>query len=478
MKSVVMIAYFFPPEGSAGSYRPLRFVRHLAKNGWRTSVIAADPYRYERYDPDLLSSVPSETEVVRVRARDPWQALQAWREQRFNETVSGVSVEAADEMREAQYKPLRSLVRTAVRTAEACFYQPDLAKYWIPPAVETTIDLCRRQRADVIWATAGPVSAWVVARQVSHRVGLPYVLDLRDPHGLSYYDVEIRRPSWVQHKNWHTMYQLFKAARSVVFLFDSVAESYCRAFPGALDPNKIHIIANGYEGTIEEFTPPDDPKFTILYTGTLSSYRYDTFLQALAMLKNTDPTRAHKVRFRFVGEGTDNLTKQVAALGVSDMVETMDPTSNAEITRLQGEAHAFLVLGRLSEIKGHELFAGAKVFSYLKARRPIFGVLPQDETRKVLTRVGVSLVADVNCPAEIVSMLVRLVDGWSARSLHCFLPDLAKCEFYSAERQTQALVRALQGSPALDPFVPGSVEIPPSLRDDTVGDRERLTTLG
>ena len=70
MKSVLMIAYFFPPEGSAGTYRPLRFVRQLSKMGWSTSVVSADPYHYERYDPDLLGLVPSETEIVRVRGRD------------------------------------------------------------------------------------------------------------------------------------------------------------------------------------------------------------------------------------------------------------------------------------------------------------------------------------------------------------------------------------------------------------------------
>src|SRR5262245_10787107 len=200
MKSVVMIAYFFPPEGSAGSYRPLRFVRHLTKNGWRTTVIVADPHRYERYDPDLLSSVPTETEVVRVRARDPWRALQAWREQRFDESISAVSVKAADEIREAQYKPLRSLVRKAVRKVEACHYQPDLAKSWIAPAVEATTRVCARNQPTVLWATAGPVSSWIVARRVSEETGIPYVLDLRDPHGLGYYEDELRQPKWVRRR--------------------------------------------------------------------------------------------------------------------------------------------------------------------------------------------------------------------------------------------------------------------------------------
>jgi hypothetical protein len=42
MKSVVMIAYFFPPEGNVGSYRPLRFARHLPFFGWQPTVISID----------------------------------------------------------------------------------------------------------------------------------------------------------------------------------------------------------------------------------------------------------------------------------------------------------------------------------------------------------------------------------------------------------------------------------------------------
>ena len=48
MKSVVMIAYNFPPDGEAGTYRSLRFVRHLPHAGWQPTVIAAQKTRYER----------------------------------------------------------------------------------------------------------------------------------------------------------------------------------------------------------------------------------------------------------------------------------------------------------------------------------------------------------------------------------------------------------------------------------------------
>jgi len=260
------------------------------------------------------------------------------------------------------------------------------------------------------------------------------------------------------------MHRLLKGARAVVFLFDTVAECYYRAFPGALDPSKIHIIPNGYEDTVEEFVPPNGNKCTILYTGTLATYRYDTLLQSLALFKKIDPTKAKQLRLLFVGEATDDLDKKAASLGLSDIVETTGSTSHAEITRLQREAHAFLVLGRPRTMKGYELVAGAKLFEYLKAKRPIVGVLPLDETRKILQSVGVSTIADVDSPSEIVAVLRPVLDAWSRGSLSELTPDQAACKTYSAERQTAALVRALEGAPAMDPFVPEAVAVPLSLR--------------
>lgn len=477
MKSVLMIAYAFPPWGSAGVYRPLRFVRHLSKLGWSPTVLSAEPYAYERYDPDLLRFVPDDTEIIRVRLSDLWQAIQTWRERRIQEKILTATLDRAKDIRAPYCSPLRSSLRKILRTAEACYYQPDLQKHWIGPATEAAVKVCKRKRAEVIWATAAPLSGWVVAERASQRTGVPYILDLRDPLGLSYYDPEAPQPQWVKRRIRRTMYQLFKGAQSVVFLFDTVAESYCRAFPGVLDPAKIHIIPNGYEGTTEEFVPPNGNKFTVLYTGVLASYRYDTLLNALLILKNSDSAKARTLRFVFIGEGMDELVKEAARLGLSDIVETMGPKSHAEITRLQREAHAFLVLGRPSTVKGHELFAGAKLFGYLKARRPIFGVLPLDETKKILDRVGVTTVASVDAPPEIVAILRQLWDAWSEGNLRSFLPDRAKCELYSAERQTAALVRALEGAPAAEPFHRGAVEIPPSLQEEMVVNGGRLSTL-
>jgi hypothetical protein len=100
--------------------------------------------------------------------------------------------------------------------------------------------------------------------------------------------------------------------------------------------------------------------------------------------------------------------------------------------------------------------------------------LPSGEAKKVLQRVGVSTVADVDSPSEISVVLRQILDAWATGMLASLVPDRVACEGYSAQRQTAALVRALEGAPAAEPFVPGLVEIPPSLQKE-IGDRGWMT---
>jgi glycosyltransferase involved in cell wall biosynthesis len=260
------------------------------------------------------------------------------------------------------------------------------------------------------------------------------------------------------------MFELLRNAQAVIFRYNSEAECFWHAYRGALDASRIHIIPNGYESPIEDAMPPARDRCTILYAGTLPDYRYDTLLEALKILKRTSPDRAKCLRLSFIGEGMDALKKEVEKLNLTDVIDMAGRKSHGEIRSLEREADALLILGRPATMKGYELFAGAKLFGYLKAGRPIVGVLPEDETRHILNRLGVSTVADVDSVQEITAVLCSVLDNWSKGSLSSLVPDRKACEIYSSEHQTKALVRALEGVPSERPFIPGAQLIPPSLR--------------
>jgi Glycosyl transferase 4-like domain len=460
-----MIAYSFPPEGNAGTYRPLRFARYLPSMDWLPTVVSADTNSYERYDPGLLAMVPKEVEVIRVRSRDWWQAFRASRAQRIQEKIAQAPLEVVARIQEAHHAPVRSFIRELVSKAEAWCYHPDKAMLWIRAAVEATVKVCRSKRPNVIWATGQPWSSFIVASRASKRTGVPYVIDFRGSWTLVPTASICSRPHWAQRVDRRVLANLFERAQGAIFFSEVEAECFWCAYKGALDSSKIYIIPNGFDGEIEELPPPDGDKCMILYTGTLGLHRYDTLLQALLHLKKCHPALADRLRLMFFSDAVEALTQQVAALGLSDIVKTSGTIANAEITRLNRNAHAFLMLGIASNVKGNETIVGSKLFSYLKAGRPIVGVLPPGEAKTILQRVGVFTIADADSLEDIVDVLRRLLDAWSMGTLSSLAPNCIASEAYSAKRQTAALIRALEGLPAAEPFVPGSVEIPPSMRE-------------
>jgi hypothetical protein len=465
MKSVLMIAYYFPPEGNAGAYRPIRFVRHLPSFGWNPRVVTLKTETYERYDPALSRQIPQGVEVIRVANHDPWQALLVKRAKRAQEKLTKGSAEHTARTLLAHQKPVRSCMRELVRSLEARLYHPDLAMGWIGGATRAIKRACKTQGSDVIWATAGPVSSFHVAERASHCLRVPYVLDFRDAWTITFNEFEERRPLWARLRDWSNMFRFLKGAQAVTFRSHAEAECYYRAYHGALEPEKIHVLPNGFEGDVERCTTSKRTKCEFLYTGTLGDYRYDTLLEAICSLKARFPAEAEQMHFHFVGEGIEIIAKQAESFNLTDIITTQGAISQSAVAELSKKAHALLLLGRPVSMIGYELFAAAKLFGYLKAGKPIVGILPDDQAKQILYKVKISTVANVDARDEIVSVLRRVLRSWADGTLESLAPDPVDSRAYSAENQTQSLVAALEGTPAADPFIPGRVDIPESLRD-------------
>src|SRR4030095_7703700 len=221
-----------------------------------------------------------------------------------------------------------------------------------------------------------------VARNALRIAGLPYIMDFRDSWTLLD-DPEVPLTDWAIARQQKLLAHLFRDAQGVVFRYMSEAEAYWRAYPGVLDPRRIHVIPNGYEGSIAPFEVPGGDRCMILYTGYLGGlYWYDNVIKALKLLKDSHPEMAKRLRVVFVGEGTDDVANMVSDLDLSDVIETKRAVPYSEIHQLQEESHALLLLG-WKRFRGHEL-GGSKIFAYFKAGRPIIGALPHAENSRML----------------------------------------------------------------------------------------------
>ena len=69
----------------------------------------------------------------------------------------------------------------------------------------------------------------------------------------------------------------------------------------------------------------------------------------------------------------------------------------------------------------------------------------------------------IQCPRSQRFSATYLTTGPKG-TLSSLVPDRKACEAFSSEQQTATLVRALEGVPPEEPFIPGAQAIPPSLR--------------
>src|SRR5215211_544307 len=142
-RTVLYLAYFFPPRGGAGVQRSLKFAKYLLEFGWRPVVVANGGANGDNatkvQDPTLLNELPEGT-VVRYttltpdekRAHD--QAQSKWR-QRLNVT--------------------------------------DPMNWWCGPALRLATEMAREHKPDAILVTLSPFTAAKAGLELKRRTGLP-----------------------------------------------------------------------------------------------------------------------------------------------------------------------------------------------------------------------------------------------------------------------------------------------------------------
>src|SRR5262249_9497451 len=141
-------------------------------------------------DASQTTEVPPAVEVVRTPHLDPVTAFTRLRPRSEVHRPSTAPREGA---------PSRSFLRRALLgtwlAVENSLLIPDVAVLWYPRAVEAGLTLLRRHRFDLILATGEPYSAYLIAKALSRRSGVPYVIDMRDPWTLAPYR-DVQRAAW------------------------------------------------------------------------------------------------------------------------------------------------------------------------------------------------------------------------------------------------------------------------------------------
>ncbi|WP_350197304.1 hypothetical protein [Roseibium album] len=266
-----------------------------------------------------------------------------------------------------------------------------------------------RYQPEVIWSTYPISSAHCIASGLATLFGRPWIADMRDPMVDEHYPEDpMKRRAYKSIEE-----RVVRQARYMTFAAPGTRTMYLARYPRWLSQSSSMVIENGFEGQYFEqqrilSSDVQSGPVTLLHSGAIYPTERDPapLLQSVARIRR-EGFGADRVRVRFRASGTEERISRISRrLGIQDQV-CLDPQLPYR------EALAEMCNGNVLMIMqgaacNHQI--PAKVYEYLQANQPIFGLVADDgDTAELLRRAGVQYLADISDERGIAEAIKRLV---------------------------------------------------------------------
>lgn len=305
--------------------------------------------------------------------------------------------------------------------------------WWLGVLMVVLPALIVRERPASVLGTGSPFIPLLGVCAVSCVLGVPFVLDLRDPWALHPQHRE-RRTSLGQGLRDRCERWLVGRSAAVVVVTEEMAELYRRAYPQHGD--KVVVVENGLDpddAPAEKKVAREDDAFEFVYAGSFGSIRDpEPFFRAVA--ESPDGERA--IRVTIIGRKEDRAVELVDEYGIDDSVVFEGAASYHDTLERLARADAGLVIGTY-----HPWEPTTKIFDYILVGLPVLAVTCKGgEVEKILRRCGGGRVVDGRNGdlSKAIRSFIACADRYRARMEECDVTE------FSRERGAERLANLLR----------------------------------
>jgi len=406
MNRVLFIAYCFPPIGGVASIRAAKFTRHLPACGWRPIVLTVRNGFYDYSDYGLLEVLPRDIEVCRTRSIEPPTQQRLLRRARKG-------AESGKANSGPHFPGKATTLFQKLKKQLLPFPDPKVG--WLPFALRMGFSLCRREKPDVIFATANPYTDLLIGYLLSRETGLPLVVEFRD--------------AWAQNPELELPNRLHRAlaprcerrivgaAERVLTVTDIMSEELRSAYP-EIPAERFETLTNGYDPEDFDSAPTGrspNPWCTIVYAGLFYSSRSPrSFLMALKNVCHRHPRLGREFQVRLIGPENRQVRGWIAQWGLEPIVECVGAVPYFKSIQMQQEADFLLLfLGTGRQDLKTKVYTG-KIFEYIAARRPILALAPEGIASSLVEENNLGLRASPDDVKGIERALLDMHARWKA----------------------------------------------------------------
>jgi len=403
-KTVLIIAYYFPPLGMGGVQRMSKLAKYLPQNGYEVCVLTVKPISYAAYDASLLEELPEEVRIFRCGSSDPARIS---RFLPFSTRLASAVKHAAEDRRKRLW--------------------PDSKIGWRRPALSLACKILTDHPIDIILSSSPPITGHLVAMDLKREFSLPWVADFRDV-----WEVNPPERLYADRDRVDQAYRLLgdiaASADAVTRVNDSIGRDAFAAavtIRGGFDPDDFVGIAGR------------DKHFTLCYVGTVGPLApMECFFHAAAEASKADSEFAAEVRFRFIGvNDADAILNLAAGFGLKERVEIMGYRPHREALAQAAQTSVCV----LSVPREHPVITTGKLFDYLALPGPILAAAPSGgEAEKIIKANNAGLCSDPDDVLKLADNMLRLFQH-QRRGLKWEKRDVGNLTRPEAARQFAAL---------------------------------------
>lgn len=362
-RSLLLLASSFPPDVTGGVYRPLSFVQHAIKCGWRVTVL---------------------TRPVDGVASAAGQHL----ERQMPEGVSVIRVPL----------PLLPLSWKLVPQVDG-FFDHALAVF------EAAIR--RVEPSDLVLCTGPAFDMFIAGELIARRFRAQLVLDYRDEWN--------ECPFHFVRKGWAgRLWERRCLARAAAVLFTTRSQlSHALACFPELNEARGFVVPNGWEpedtepSTVHRSAAEVAGKFNMSFLGALCSWTLPgPFLDALVTAVQRHPEFAEQLCLHFIGKKIPRALTELDAFPHRQMLQLSDHMPRSQVPALMAASSALLLLID----PRYERYLPGKLFDYLASDRPLLVFGCRGEAGALVERLGAGIVvpeADGECLAQALLILMN-----------------------------------------------------------------------
>jgi glycosyltransferase involved in cell wall biosynthesis len=379
MKSVLFIAYLFPPIANSGTQRPSKFAKYLSEYGWRSTVMTAAHFDGHHVDPGLASDLPPEVQIERVPM--------------LNEHVAGTIAWLT--CGSAIGKRLGDAISWRMRNRRC---SPDIYALWQPMVVREATRLLEAGRFNAIYATGFPWTSLLIGCELSKATGCPLIADFRDLWSGETLFRELR-PSHDEEVRLER--SVLECATTVVTASKEIGRQLAAAHP-SIDEEKFVAIHNGFDAAdfeLEAARPRSD-RFRIVFTGVWKEgYNPAELYDTVDWIRRSHPELLDNVDVIAAGFAPGEARRR----GLSAHIQELGVVSHGAAVDLMRSAD-LLYLSHVNPER--QWVVPGKLYEYLASGSPVLALAPPDrETAQIIARVGGGITVSPEDPGTLLEVL-------------------------------------------------------------------------